>query len=226
MPETHTAVMNTAAINVALADDHAMFRDGLRRLLETDPRMKVVSEAADGFETLRMVQSRQPDLLLLDLTMPRSSGLDVLSKLKDSGHTGKVLLLTADIDQRQMLEALRLGARGIVRKESATQVLFAAIDAVMQGAFWVGAERLESADEYLRKSVSAPVKQKFGLTRREMQIVPLIVNGCTNKDIAQQFSLSEDTVKHHLTNIFDKVGVSTRLELALFALHHKLVEEN
>jgi two-component system nitrate/nitrite response regulator NarL len=211
---------------VMIADDHAIFRDGLRRLLESESHIKVVSEASNGFEAFRLARLHRPDVLLLDMAMPRSNGLEVLTKLKEGEYDGKVLILTADIDQRQLEAALRLGARGMVRKESATQVLFAAIDAVMEGMYWVGCEQLSSIENFLKKEGTSRFasQQKFGLTKREMEIVPLIVAGCTNKDIAQQFTLSEDTVKHHLTNIFDKVGVSTRLELALFALHHKLVE--
>src|SRR6059058_1425122 len=115
---------------VMIADDHAIFRDGLRRLLESESHIKVVSEASNGFEAFRLARLHRPDVLLLDMAMPRSNGLEVLTKLKEGEYDGKVLILTADIDQRQLEAALRLGARGMVRKESATQVLFAAIDAV------------------------------------------------------------------------------------------------
>jgi two-component system nitrate/nitrite response regulator NarL len=214
-------------VKIAIADDHTIFRDGLRRLLESEPEFQIVGEAADGAEALTMAQQSKPDVLLLDLAMPRLPGLDTLRELSTNKSPVKVILLTAAIEKRQIIEALQMGARGVVMKDAATQLLMKGIRTVMNGQYWVGRESVADMVTYLREQSAqqppSPAKS-YGLTKRELEILSTIVSGLSNKEIAQRFSLSEDTVKHHLTNIFDKVGVSSRLELALFAINHRLVE--
>jgi DNA-binding NarL/FixJ family response regulator len=155
-------------------------------------------------------------------------GLEALRELAQQHSSTRAILLTAAIERRQIIEALQMGARGIVMKESATQLLLKAIRTVVAGLYWVGREPVTDIMLYLREQSAslAPSKARssFGLTRRETEILGTIVSGLSNKEIAQKFSLSEDTVKHHLTNIFDKVGVSSRLELALFAINNQLIE--
>jgi two-component system, NarL family, nitrate/nitrite response regulator NarL len=214
-------------IRILIADDHGIFRDGLRRLLEAEPDLQVLGEAADGDEAVKLTQQLKPDILLLDVAMPRCPGLQALRELARSGTTTHTILLTASIEKPQVLEALQMGARGVVMKDSATRVLLSSIRTVMEGNCWVGAESVTNLLDFLK--AQAPQAQKkaanrFGLTGREREILATIVDGCTNKEIAQRFSLSEDTVKHHLTNIFDKVGVANRLELALFAINNRLLD--
>jgi DNA-binding NarL/FixJ family response regulator len=166
-----------------------------------------------------------PDILLLDLAMPRLPGLEVLRELARTQHAVNVILLTAKIEKTQLLEALQLGARGILLKDSAPQDLLKAVHAVAAGQYWMGQSAVASLVEAINllNEQSAPNQRKtFGLTPRELQMVAAIVEGRTNKDIAEKFSISEDTVKRHLTNIFDKLGTSNRLELALFAINHGL----
>ena len=219
--------MDSRKTRILIADDHTIFRDGLRRLLESESEFQVVGEAADGAEALQLVQQLKPDVLLLDLAMPRMPGLETLRELSSSGSTVKVILLTAAIEKRQIVGALQTGARGVIMKDAATQLLLKGIRTVMGGQFWVGREAVADMVGYLRDKAAqqppSPAKA-YGLTKRELEILSTIVSGLSNKEIAQKFSLSEDTVKHHLTNIFDKVGVSSRLELALFAINHHLVE--
>ena len=212
-------------VRILLADDHPIFRDGLRRLLEAEPGFRVVGEASDGAEAVAMAKKLKPDLLLLDLAMPKHPGLEAVRELGNSDNPPRILLLTAAVEKEQIVEALQLGARGVVLKESATQLLLNSIRAVMAGQYWVGRETISNLVEYLRGLLApppAPKQKKFGLTPRELEIVSAVVAGYTNKDIAAHYKISEDTVKHHLSNIFDKLGVSTRLELALFAVHQDL----
>jgi two-component system nitrate/nitrite response regulator NarL len=219
--------MDSRKTRLLIADDHTIFRDGLRRLLESEPEFQVVGEAADGAEALQLAQQLKPDILLLDLAMPRLPGLETLRELSTQGSPVKTILLTAAIEKRQIVEALQMGARGVIMKDAATVLLMKGIRTVMNGQFWVGREAVADMVTYLRDKAAqqppSPAKA-YGLTKRELEILSTIVSGLSNKEIAQKFSLSEDTVKHHLTNIFDKVGVSSRLELALFAINHRLVE--
>jgi two-component system nitrate/nitrite response regulator NarL len=190
----------------------------------------VVGEAADGGEAISLARQLLPDVLLLDLAMPRVPGMEALRELAASSSPVRTILLTAAIEKRQIVEALQLGARGVVLKESATELLMKSIRSVMAGEYWVGRESVHDLVRTLRELVPAPGedarRKHFGLTPRELEIVSAIVAGYTNKDVGERFSISEQTVKHHLTNIFDKLGVSNRLELALFAVNHHLIVDS
>ncbi len=218
---------NEPSVRIVIADDHTIFRDGLRRLLEAEPELEVVGEAADGTEATAKTREVNPDILLLDLAMPRVPGMDVLRELSTDGEgiKTKIIVLTAAVERLEIVQALQLGARGVVMKEAATQLLMKAIRTVMAGQYWIGREAVGDIVDFMRTNPSGekPVRN-YGLTKREMDILNTIVAGLSNKEIARKFSLSEDTVKHHLTNIFDKVGVASRLELALFAINNRLTE--
>jgi two-component system, NarL family, nitrate/nitrite response regulator NarL len=215
-------------VRIVIADDHPIFRDGLRRLLEAETDLKVIGEASDGTEAVKLARQLKPEILLLDLAMPRRPGLEALREMSSSSSPSsvRVILLTAAAEKNQIVEALQLGARGVVLKDSATQLLLKAIHTVMAGEYWVGRESVSNLVQYLRtlmQSSGEDARQKkFGLTPRELEIVSAVVAGYANKEIAEYFKISEDTVKHHLSNIFDKLGVSTRLELALFAVNQSL----
>jgi DNA-binding NarL/FixJ family response regulator len=209
-------------VRIVIADDHEIFRDGLRHLLECEPGLEVVGEASNPSGTVAVTRDRQPDILLLDVTMPDGSGLDALAELAQTCEPTRVILLTAAIDGPDIVKALHLGARGLVLKESATALLMKAIRTVMDGKFWVGHETVSDLVMALLP-LTKPAKPHesvatLGLTARELQVTELVVSAAANKEIAERLGISEKTVKQHLTNIFDKVGVSNRVELALFAV--------
>ena len=215
-----------APIRIVIADDHPLVREGLRTLLERQPGFAVAGEAGDGIEAVQMTKDLRPKVLLLDLAMPRMSGLEVLKELADTATEVKTVLLTAAIEREETVRALRLGARGVVQKDSATQMLYKCIRAVVAGEFWIGHERIADLMQTLRQIERAPARERSPasrLTRREFQVIAAIVEGATNRDIAKQLRLSEQTVKNHLSRIFDKLGVSNRLELALYVVHHRLL---
>jgi len=213
-------------VRILIADDHPIFRDGLRRLLESERGFKVIAEACDGVEAVEFVRKLKPEILLLDLAMPRRPGLEALRELSIDSVPVRVILLTAAAEREQIVEALQLGARGVVLKDCGTEVLMRSIRAVLAGEYWVGREPVSNLMQYLRGLMDSSTKisrqKRFGLTPRELDIVSAVVAGFANKEIAEHFKISEDTVKHHLSNIFDKTGVSTRLELALFAVNQSL----
>jgi DNA-binding NarL/FixJ family response regulator len=213
-------------IRIVVADDHAIFRKGLRALLEAERGFVVVGEAGDGEDAVAQVRALRPDVLLLDLAMPGVSGMEALNELARAPDGVRVVLLTAAIERDDVVRSLELGAFGVVLKNSPPEILFKAIRGVMSGQHWIGRESIADVVAALRRyRETAPPRPKFGLTPRELEITSAIVLGCSNKDIAKKFVLSEDTVKHHLTNIYEKVGASNRLELALFAVHHRLLED-
>lgn len=214
-------------IEIVISDDHALFREGLRKLLEAEPGMRIVGEAVDGEDTIRVVSQLKPDVLLLDLSLPKLTGLEVLGELNKQGIQTRCIMLTAAIEREQVVEALQLGVRGIVLKHSALQLLLKSIRCVNEGQYWIGQEGVSDLIHALRRtkpSYSANgAKRTLGLSSREMEVIVLIVAGYTNKDLARKLGISENTAKHHLTNIFDKLGVSNRLELVLYAVDHELV---
>jgi two-component system, NarL family, nitrate/nitrite response regulator NarL len=213
-------------IRIVIADDHPIFRDGLRRLLEAESDLMVIGEACDGAEAVELTRQLNPDILLLDLAMPHHPGLEALRDLSapQGPNSVRVILLTAAVEKSQIVEALQLGARGVVLKDSATQLLIKSIHTVMSGQYWVGREAVSNLVQHLHtllQSSTEEARQKdFGLTPRELEVVSAVVDGDSNKEIAQRCHIEENTVKHHLTNIFNKLGVSTRLALALFAVNH------
>jgi len=205
-----------------------MFRDAVRHLLEAEPDFVVVGEAGDGEEAVALTLQHEPDILLLDVAMPHANGMQVLQQIAAASKTTRIIMVTGAVEENELRQALRLGARGFVLKESGAMQLLESIRVVHGGEYYVGRECMADLVSEVRSRGAASegkaLRQKtdFGLTTRERQIVSAVVNAYQNKEIAEKFAISEKTVKHHLTNIFNKVGVSNRLELALFAVHHHL----
>lgn len=218
---------NAATTKVMIADGQEMSRAALRKLIDRESNMLVVGEVVDGREVVTQVEKLQPDVLLLDMSMPKLSGWNILRKLAKSSMNVRVILLPATIEGDQAVEALRLGVRGLLPNSTASQLLYKSIRTVMAGDYWVDHGIVRKLVNTYRASADSVSKaaqgSKYNLTRRELEILSSVVDGCTNKDIASLFKISEQTVKHHLTNIFEKVGVSNRLELAMFAMNQDLV---
>ena len=210
----------STSVRILIADDHAIFRDGLTRLLESEPAFSVCGEAADGYEAVQLVGQLKPDLLLLDLAMP-GPGLEVLTRLSALPDRPRTIVLTAATDATIIIRAFQLGCAGFVLKESATRVLFDSIRCVMNGGYWAGKQAGKDLEDALALINDAFPRRRFGsaqgLTSRELELIAAVRKGATNKEIATQLNISEHTVKNHLSSIFNKLGVSSRLELGMLA---------
>lgn len=215
-------------IRIAIADGRPIVRDGLRRLLDSEAGLAVVGDAADGQEAVAIVSQMKPDILLLDVDVPRLSSADVLRALAAIESSVRTILLTRTTSHTDAVAAMTLGVVGVLSEDSPTHLLFKCIRAVMRGEHWVGREAVSGLVEALRRvtqSGQSPRLPRASLTPRERDVIREVTEGATNKDIAAKFALSEQTIKNHLSNIFDKLGVSSRLELALYAVNHRLLDD-
>ena len=214
-------------IRILVADDHPIFRDGLRKLLEAEDDVTIVGEASSGNECIQLLGKLKPDILLLDLRMPDKDGLAVLEEVNFDSLPTRPIVLTAAEDDRDVVRAMRLGARGVVLKQSATDLLLKSIRKVHAGEIWLDKRMTAEVMKAFTKSAEGgPRREKPLLSEREMEIVQLVAQGYRNKEIGEKLYISEQTVKNHLHNIFDKLGVSDRLELALYAIHHRLINQS
>ena len=220
---------NGERVRIVIADDHPIFRDGLRKLIESQAGMCVSGESSVGVEVVRLARALKPDIVLLDLGLPRRSGLQVLNDLAALPSPVRTLVLAEAVEESSILEAFYLGAHGIVLKGSPREVLLKSIRSVVAGQYWLDNESVPIVIEALRKSPpsqnGSTCGRDYGLTTQELKIVGKVANGSSNKEVGQEFSISERTVKHHLTNVFNKLGISSRLELAVFALEDGLVNK-
>ena len=211
---------------ILIADDHAIFRDGLRKLLDDANDITIVGEASNGTECIKMLSKLKPDILLLDLRMPEKDGLSVLEEVNFDSLPTRVIVLTAAEDDRDVVRAMRLGARGVVLKQSASDLLVKSIRKVADGEIWLDNRMTAEVIDAFKKSAEAGQRrEKPLLSDREKEIVQLVAQGFRNREIGEKLFISEQTVKNHLHNIFDKLGVSDRLELALYAIHHRLIDQ-
>jgi two-component system, NarL family, nitrate/nitrite response regulator NarL len=232
---TVTSSAVKSKIRIVIADDHPIFRDGLCKLLALEEDFEVVAQASDGRQVLEVLQQYEPDILLLDLKMPGLDGLSTLQRLQAAKSKTRVIVLTASDDKNEFVQAMKLGTSGIVLKQTATELLIKSIRKVNAGEIWLDSH---TTAEVIRRFVSAddppigpPIqspgpapreRERSPLSQREREIVALVAQGFKNKEMAEKMFISEQTVKNHLHNIFDKLGVSDRLELALYAIHNNL----
>lgn len=210
-------------IRVLIADDHVLFRSGLRELLSAEPEIQVVGEAGDGVETLRLAAAQAPDLVLLDITMPNESGIVTAQRLKQEHPDMVVLFLTMHEDDSLLQEALRTGAAGYVIKRAEASELLAAIHAAMRGEIYVHSSMTRGL---LRQPVRT--KRRRGptepvLTPRELDVLQLLVRGNTNRQVADLLGISVRTVESHRANLMDKLGLESRVELFEYAEEHDLL---
>lgn len=221
------AATKPSPVNVLIADDDPIVRQVVRAVVGDTGSFSIVGEAEDGKQACEMVSRHAPDILLLDLLMPNLPGIETLRQLTSSEPGVHTILLCSAISNRQILEALQLGARGIVLKSNVSE-LIPALEAVASGRYWIRGRAvsniLQIVQELSQSERHDRPDKKLGLTARELEVISLVTQGGTNKDIASTLGITEETVKRHLTNIFDKAGMSNRLELALWALEHGLVK--
>jgi two-component system, NarL family, nitrate/nitrite response regulator NarL len=216
-------------IKVLVIDDHAMFRTGLRLAIESRPGIKVVAEAATSAEALAAAAREAPDIILLDLDLGEESGFELLPELIASGHAGRVILLTGMRDPEAHRRAVRMGAVGLVLKDNAIETVLKAIEKVYAGEAWLDRTMIatilrERSRPDAANGRSAEAAKIATLTERERQAISLIGEGLKNREIAERMFISEATVRHHLTSIFNKLGVADRLELVIYAYQHNLAE--
>jgi DNA-binding NarL/FixJ family response regulator len=215
-------------IRVMIADDHPIVRDGLRKLLALEDDIDVVGEAGDGREVVERLEEFAPDVLLLDLRMPNMDGLGALQMMQHSTTKVKVIVLTASEDKNEFVQAMKLGCSGIVLKQTAPDLIVKSIRKVQAGEIWLDSHttaavmRQFASPQEIAAANGAKGRERSPLSAREREIVSLVAQGYKNKEMAEKMFISEQTVKNHLHNIFDKLGVSDRLELALYAIHNNL----
>jgi len=210
-------------IKIVVADDHPIVRRGLEAVLEADPDFKIVAQCADGAEALAAVRAHHPDILLLDIRMPGKDGLQVLRELKAEKSATQVVLLVSALSDDELLEASRLGVRGVLLKEMAVRLLVQCIRKVHAGEQWI--ERLSAAhalDTLLRREAGMREVSDL-LTAREIQIVRHVTQGLRNRAVAEALSISEGTVKTHLHTIYEKLKVQSRAELIVYCREKGMV---
>ncbi|MGH9842145.1 MAG: response regulator [Blastocatellia bacterium] len=218
----------TSPIRVLVLDDHPIVRAGLRMLINGHPGLTVVGETGDCAEAVAIAAREQPDVIILDLDLGRSSGLDTLPQLLASAPRARVLVLTGVYDREAHARAVELGASGVVRKDEAREIFIQAIEKVHAGEAWLDGDTMGRALDHLRHprdevpQTDPDAARISSLTKREQQIIALVCQGYKNQQVADQLSISEGTVRNHLTVIYEKLGVSDRFGLIVFAAQHNL----
>jgi two-component system nitrate/nitrite response regulator NarL len=208
---------------IVIADDQTIARNGLRWLVESDPTLLVVGETTSGPGALDVSRDTHADVLLLKFPSDPEAALATLRRVVEEARGVRTIVLAETLDHPAVANAVELGARGVILRDSPADVLFNGIRCVTAGGWWIDRAEVPSLDASLRLLRRRRRATAFGVTSRELEIIKAVVGGSTNKEIAETFSISENTVKRHLSHIFNKLGASNRVELALFASHHRLI---
>ncbi len=211
------------SIKVMIADDHILMREGIRQLLEFDGSIDVVGEVSDGEECLAKLPLVRPEVLLLDINMPKKNGIEVLQDIKKRNIPVKVLILTVHNEIDYLLKAVDIGVDGYILKDSESSELKKAINAVVQGESYIQPNLIPSLNSRLVSRDSD--KEKIdALTKRELEVLVQVANGMFNKEIATSLNISERTVKNHISNIFKKIEVNDRTQAAVFAIKNDIIQ--
>ncbi len=220
-------------IKVVIADDHTLFREGIRRILSLEKDILIVGEAARGDEVIKVIERTKPDVLLLDLKMPKGDLVQTLLEVREKSPSTKVVVLTAYSEEENILNAAKGGGRGYLLKGVDFPTLLQAIKTVHKGGLWIDKELPaaevfeEIANAQMHTSVETSTNEAVStLTKRELEILRLVAEGLTNEEIGKKIFISEKTVKTHLTNIFDKLKVNNRFKAALLIMGHSEVAES
>lgn len=212
-------------INVMIADDHSMVREGIKQILELDGDIKVVAEAGNGRECIENLDENKIDILLLDINMPEMNGLKVLQYLKEKKIKVKVLILTIHNEIEYLMRAADIGIDGYILKDSDSNLLKKAIISVINGETFIQPElRPILKNRMSEKIANGSNSYDDTLTKREIEVLKLLAEGLFNKEIAYTLSISEKTVKNHISNIFKKINVSDRTQAAVYAIKHNIVD--
>jgi two-component system response regulator NreC len=210
--------------NVVIADDHAVVRAGLRALLQDTPQLELIAEASGGVEALELVKKLQPEILVLDLSMPDMDGISVTRQLKELQFPTRVLILTVHEDEALLKEAIQAGASGYILKQAAESELVSAIQVILRGDLYVDPSLLRSLLNEQVKMQPVQTGNVEPLTPREVDVLKLIVEGHTNRQIAEHLSISVRTVEGHRANLSEKLGLHSRVELVRYAKEHGLID--
>ena len=211
------------SVKIMIADDHSLIREGLKNLLELEGDIEVVAEAEDGMQCLDKLEYITPDVLLLDINMPKKNGLEVLRVLKDRKSKVKVLVLTIHNETEYLMKAVDIGIDGYVLKDSESSELKKAIFAIVDGETYIQPSLIPALNSKMIEKDKDGAKIDL-LTRRELEVLKLLAVGMYNKEVAEKLDISERTVKNHVSNIFKKIEVTDRTQAAVFAIRNNLVE--
>jgi len=209
--------------NVLIVDDHFVVREGLKLIIETSDSFQIIGEAANGEEALSFIEKKEPDVILMDLNMPKMSGLETIEALnKKQNHTPIIILTTYNEDEL-MLKGIELGAKGYLLKDTDRENLFRTLEAAIRGEILLQPNIMEKIVNYKRKEVYADKVEENNLTEKELFVLKAIARGNKNKEIAFDMGIAERTVKAYLTNIYNKLGVNSRSEAVAVSIERKLI---
>lgn len=211
-------------INVLIADDHAIIRQGLKQILEMESDIVVVAQASNGSEAVRLIREKKPDVVLMDINMPTTDGIEAIKQLRQEGNQVKIIVLTIHEDREYLFKTLQQGAQGYVLKDADSSILIQAIRMVNNGQTYVQSSLTGELVKELNRITHGEKEKKDenSLTSREMEVLELIADGMMNRDIAKKLFISEKTVKNHISSIFRKLDVNDRTQAAIYAFKHNI----